>query len=118
MKKNKLRCPNCGTVIKEDEKSCSVCHMLIERPKEEEKEEEIEEESLSLRETFPIGKVVMVVFIVVGIILTVKGTVELQNGGEFENNIRSFFFAGLGIVLIISASITLARSEKKYKIKG
>ena len=121
MKKKKLRCPNCGTVIKEEELSCPVCHMVVERPKEdveEQEEEAVEEVSFSFKEEFPIGKIVMIFLIVVGIILTIKGTVELQNESEFENNVRSLFFAGFGIVLIISASITLARSEKKFKIKG
>ena len=38
-RKKKLRCLNCGTALKEDEKSCPICHMVVEHPEEEQEEE-------------------------------------------------------------------------------
>lgn len=114
-RKKKLRCPNCGTVIKDDEKSCSICHMIVERPEEDELEEEKE---FTIKEEFPTGKIVMLVFILIGIILTIKGVVEFQNAEFCRTNdceIKSLFMAGIGIILILSASVALARDEKKYK---
>ncbi len=115
-RKKKLRCPNCGTAIKEEQKSCPVCHQIIERPKEETAEGE--EESFELKAEFPFGKIVMGIIIVIGIVLTVKGIVEYQNV-EYctadDCGFRSLFLAGLGIILIISAGIALARDGKKYK---
>ncbi len=114
-RRKKLRCPNCGTLIKEDEKSCSICHMVIERPKEE---VDGEEEEFTLKEEFPIGRIAMIVFIVIGIILTVKGGVEFQNSDYCNTGdcaIKSLFMAGLGIILIISAAIALALDQRKYK---
>ncbi len=114
-RKKKLRCPNCGTVIKDDEKSCSICHMVVERPEEETEEEE---KSFIIKEEFPTGKVVMCVFILVGIILTIKGVVEFQNSEYCRTDnceIKSLFMAGVGIILIISAAVALARDERKLK---
>ncbi len=114
-RKKKLRCPNCGTVIKENEKSCSICHMVVERPEEETGEEQ---SVFTIREEFPTGKVVMCIFILIGIILTVKGVVEFQNAEYCRTDdceIKSLFMAGVGIILIISAAIALARDEKKFK---
>lgn len=113
-RKNKVRCLNCGTVVKDDDKSCPICHMVIERP-----EEEIEEEKeFVIKQEFPIGKVIMLVFILVGIILTIKGIVEYQNV-EYctadDCGFKSLFIAGVGIVLIISSSVALARDEFKSK---
>ncbi len=113
-RKKKLRCPNCGTTIKDDEKSCPICHMVIERP-EEEKEEEKE---FVVKQEFPIGKVFMLIFILIGIILTIKGIVEYQNI-EYctadDCGFKPLFLAGVGIILIISASIALVRDEVKLK---
>ncbi len=109
----KLRCPNCGTVIKDDEKSCSICYRTIERP-----EEPVEEQDFSLKEEFPVGKIVMLVFILIGIVLTIKGIVEFQNSDYCASEdcaIKSLFMAGVGIILIISASVAFARDEKKFK---
>ncbi len=117
-RKKKVHCPNCGTLIKKGETSCSVCHQIIERD-EEKTEEEVEE--FSLKPEFPIGKVVMGVFLVIGIILTIKGIVEYQNV-EYctaeDCGFRSLFLAGLGIILIISAGISIAREGKRYKEKA
>lgn len=116
-RKKKLRCPNCGTVIKDDEKSCSICHMVIERPKEETEVEE-EEKEFTLKEEFPTGKVVMGVLILIGIILTIKGVVEFQNSEYCRADnceIKSLFMAGLGIILVFSASVALAKEEKRFK---
>jgi predicted amidophosphoribosyltransferase len=62
MGKKKLRCTNCGVVIKDDEKSCSVCHMAVERHEAE------EEDSLELKPEFPVGKIVMGILIIIGVI--------------------------------------------------
>ena len=113
-RKQKLRCPNCGTVIKDDEKSCSICHMVIERPKEEEDETE----EFTLKEQFPVMKIVMLVLMLIGIVLTIKGIVEFQNSEYCRRDdceIKSLFMAGLGIILIISAAVAFARDEKKFK---
>lgn len=111
--RKKLRCSNCGTAIKDEDKSCSVCHRLIEREIKEEIKEEYE-----LKATFPYGKVVMGIFILIGIILTIKGIVEYQNI-EYctaeDCGFKSLFIAGIGIILIISASIALAKDKKRYK---
>lgn len=111
--RKKIRCSNCGTVIKDEDKSCSVCHRIIESKIKEEKKEEYE-----LKATFPYGKVVMGIFILIGIILTIKGVVEYQNI-EYctaeDCGFKSLFIAGIGIILIISASIALARDKKRYK---
>lgn len=114
MGRKKLRCPNCGTLIKDDEKSCSVCHQLIQR-------EEKEDDDFELTEQFPIAKVVFLVLIFIGIVLTVKGFVEFQNV-EYctadDCGLRSLFMAGVGLILIIAASISLAREGTKYKVKA
>lgn len=115
--KKKLRCKNCGTVVKDDDKSCSVCHMLIEREIEID-DETGEEKTFELKSEFPFGKIIMGIFIVIGIVLTVKGIVEFQNI-EYctadDCGLKPLFLAGLGIILIISASVALARDGKKYK---
>ncbi len=116
MKKKKLRCPNCGTVIKWGETSCSVCHQVVKRePTEEETLEEMEEEGLPPKQ-FPVGKVIMVIFIVIGIVLTIKGFVEYQNVQYCtadDCGFKKLFLAGLGIILIFSASIALCLEPKK-----
>lgn len=115
--KKKLRCKNCGTVVKDDDKSCSVCHMVIERKIKNEAETD-EEKTFELKTEFPIGKIVMGVFILIGIILTIKGFVEYQNI-EYctveDCGLKPLFLAGLGLILIISASVALARDGRKYK---
>lgn len=114
-RKKKLRCPNCGTVIKDNEKSCSICHMLVERPKDDDDDEEKE---FVVKEEFPVMKVVMLVFIFIGIVLTIKGIVEFQNSEycrQDDCEVKSLFMAGVGIILIISASVAVARDEKKFK---
>ena len=111
----KIRCKNCGTAIKDDEKSCSVCRMVPEV--EETKEEEA---SLNIKTKTPAIKIVMVVLILIGIVLTIKGIVEYQNVDVCTANdcgFRSLFLAGVGIILIIAASIELARGGLSYKIK-
>lgn len=115
-RKKKLRCPNCGTVIKDDEKSCSICHMVVERPKEEIEEEEVTE--VGIKEKIPAGKIVMVIFILIGIVLTIKGSVEFQNSEycrQDDCEIKSLFMAGVGVVLIIAASVALVRDETRLK---
>ena len=68
-RKKKLRCLNCGTALKEDEKSCPICHMVVEHPEEEQEEEK----EFVIKQEFPVGKVFMLIFILIGIILTIKG---------------------------------------------
>lgn len=111
--KKKIRCSNCGTVIKDDKKSCSVCHMLVEREVKDTLEEEFE-----LKTEFPYGKIIMGIIIFIGIVITIKGVVEYQNI-EYctadDCGFKSLFLAGLGIILIISASIALVKDQKRYK---
>jgi hypothetical protein len=113
--KKKLHCKNCGTVVKEDEKACSVCRMLIEREIIEETEEEKE---FQLKTEFPLGKIIMIGFILIGLVLAIKGIVEYQNI-EYctadDCGLKPLFIAGLGLIIIISASIALAKDKKKYK---
>jgi len=116
MKKKKLHCSNCGTTIQEDEKACSVCRIVVERPETPEEEEDFE-----IKTQIPFGKIIMVILIFVGIVLTVKGFVEFQSVDACtadDCGIKSLFIAGLGIILIISASVALARDNVKYKIKN
>lgn len=112
-RKNKLYCDNCGTLIKGDEKSCPVCHMTIEREENDILEEETEK---PLKNKFPIGRVIMIIVIITGIVLTIKGVVEYQNI-EYctaENcGLQELFVAGLGIILILSASVALAKDSSK-----
>jgi len=83
-RKKKLRCLNCGTALKEDEKSCPICHMVVEHPEEEQEEEK----EFVIKQEFPVGKVC---------------------------GFKSLFLAGVGIILIISASVALVRDEVKLK---
>lgn len=117
----KIRCKNCGTKLEFDAKSCPVCYMTVERTKEEiEEVEEIkelkEQEEDSLKAKITGGKIIMLIFIFVGIILTIRGITEYQSveycTGE-DCGFKALFLAGLGIILIISAGISLARSMSK-----
>lgn len=113
-RKQKIHCENCGSLVKDDEKSCPICHMVIERPEEEEEEEK----EFVVKQEFPLGKVFMLGFILLGTILTIKGIVEYQNV-EYctadDCGFKSLFLAGVGIILIIAASIALVRDEVKIK---
>jgi len=116
MKRKKLRCSNCGTIIQDDEKSCSVCHIVVERPEVNE-----EEENFEIKTELPLGKILMVILIFIGIVLTVKGIVEFQNVDACtadDCGIKNLFMAGIGIAIIIAASIALARENIKYKVKN
>ena len=114
----KLRCKNCGTKLDLDAKSCPVCYMAVERTEEEVEEiKEIkEQEEGSLKAKVTVGKIVMLVFIVIGIVLTIRGITEYQSiefCTEEDCGFKALFQAGIGIILLISAGITLARSMSK-----
>lgn len=114
----KIRCKNCGTKLEFDAKSCPVCYMAVERTEEEVEEiKEIkEQEEGSLKAKVTVGKIVMLVFIVVGLILTIRGVAEYQSiefCTEDDCGFKSLFQAGVGIILMISAGVTLARSMSK-----
>lgn len=113
-----IRCKNCGTKLEFDAKSCPVCFMTVERTVEEVEEiKEIkEQEENGLRSKLTIGKVLMIIFIIVGIVLTIKGLTEYQSiefCTEDDCGFKALFEAGLGIIFIISASISLARNLSK-----
>ncbi len=78
----------------------------------------IKEKEFVIKQEFPVGKVFMLIFILIGIILTIKGIVEYQNI-EYctadDCGFKSLFLAGVGIILIISASVALVRDEVKLK---
>lgn len=114
----KLRCKNCGTKLEIDAKSCPVCYMTVERTEEEVEEvKEIkEQEENSLKSKLSIGRIMMLIFIFIGIVLTIRGVIEYQNIDfctEEDCGFKALFQAGLGIILIISASISLARNLSK-----
>lgn len=114
----KIRCKNCGTKLEIDAKSCPVCYMTVERTEEEiaEVKEIKEQEERGLKSKFSIGKIAMIIFIFVGIVLTISGITEYQSiefCTEDDCGFKALFRAGLGIILIISAGITLARSMSK-----
>lgn len=118
MAKKKLRCKNCGTKLELDAKSCPVCYMTVERTEEEVEEiKEIkEQEENSLKSKITVGKIVMLVFIFLGIVLTIRGVTEYQSiefCTEDDCGFKALFQAGLGIILIISAGISLARNLSK-----
>lgn len=118
MAKKKIRCKNCGTKLELDAKSCSVCYMTVERTEEEIEEiKEIkEQEDASLKSKITTGKIIMFVLIFVGIILTIRGFTEYQSiefCTEDDCGFKALFQTGLGIILIISASIALARNMSK-----
>ena len=118
MAKKKLRCKNCGTKLELDAKSCPVCYMTVERTEEEVEEiKEIkEQEDAGLKSKLTVGKITMLVFIVIGIILTIRGITEYQSiefCTEDDCGFKALFQAGFGIILIISASISLARNLSK-----
>ena len=118
MASKKVRCKNCGTKLGLDAKSCPVCYMMVERTEEEIEEiKEIkEQEETSLKSKMTIGKIVMLIFIFIGVILTIRGITEYQSiefCTEDDCGFKALFQAGLGIILIISAGISLARHLSK-----
>lgn len=118
MAKKKLRCANCGTALSFDAKSCPVCYMTVERTEEEVQEviEFKEEAENSLKKKLSIGRIAMVILIFIGIIFTIRGITEYQSiefCTEDDCGFKALFEAGLGIILIISASIPLARNLSK-----
>ena len=114
----KIRCKNCGTKLEFDAKSCPVCYMTVERTEEEVEEiKEIkEQEEKSLKSKMSVGKILMIVLIVVGIVLTITGITEYNSIDyctEDDCGFKALFRAGLGIILMFSAGITLARNLSK-----
>ena len=118
MAKKKIRCKNCGTALEIDSKSCPVCYMTVERTEEEKEEiKEIkEQEEEGLKSKLTVGRIAMIVFIFIGIILTIRGITEFQSiefCTEEDCGFKALFQAGVGIILIISAGISLARNLSK-----
>ena len=114
----KLHCKNCGTKLDFDAKSCPVCYMAVERTEEEVEEiKEIkEQEEGSLKAKLTVGKIVMLVFIVIGMVLTIRGVAEYQSiefCTEDDCGFKALFQAGIGIILMISAGVSLARNMSK-----
>jgi len=112
----KIHCENCGTVVKDDELSCSTCRIAVKR---EEKETE-ETEDFELKAQFPYRTVIMIVLIFIGMVMAIRGFVEWQNieectaeGCGFED----LFLAGVGVIMMLAASIELARGRVQYKVK-
>ena len=110
----KVHCENCGTTVGYDEKSCPTCRITVKR------EESDGEEEFELKQTFPYKNVFMIIFILMGMILTIRGIVEYQNIDVCTHEgcgLQDLFLAGVGIIMMLAASIELARGRSTYKMK-
>lgn len=112
--KKKLRCKNCGTIIKDTEFSCPICHLKPDRTEEEKKE--VEENLIHNNNKNMVYKAVILGLLLLGITLTFFGVIHLNDGGyctDSNCSVKNLFMTVVGITLIISCSITLLRFWRK-----
>lgn len=112
--KKKIRCKNCGTVIKDTDMSCPICHMKPERTEEEIKE--VEEKIIHNDNKNIIMKFVVAFLLLVGIVLTFIGFMHMKETTYCSNSsctTKNLFTLFLGLSLTIASIITLARTLKK-----
>ena len=111
----KMRCKNCGTIIKETDFSCPICHMKPERTEEEVKK--VEEKIIGGNEQKKlILKMVILFLFLAGIVLTFLGFIHLKDvtyctDGKCSSN--NLFILALGASLTLSSLITLIRFRNK-----
>lgn len=112
---SKLRCKNCGTVIKDTDFSCPICHMKPERTEEEIKK--VEETIITGAEKKKyILKAIIVFLLIIGIVLTFIGFIRVNDATYCTNekcSSNNVFMLFLGLALVLSSSITLFRYRNK-----
>ena len=112
---SKLRCKNCGSVIKDTDFSCPICHMKPDRTEEEVKK--VEENIIGGGEKKKIVlKAVIAFLLLVGIVLTFIGFTHLKDvtyctDGKCSSN--NLLLLAIGAALTISSTITLIRFRNK-----
>ena len=114
MKKKKIHCPNCGTLIKDTDFSCPICHMKPERTEEEVKE--VEEKIIHNDNKNVILKFVVAFLLLIGIVLTFLGFMHMKEITYCDNSsctTKNLFMLFLGLSLTIASIITLIRTRKK-----
>lgn len=114
----KIRCKNCGTIIKDNEKSCSVCHMteFITDEKNKIKKPLKKKNINKIEYHYPIGKSIVKIILLIGIVILITGGINysaLDTCNETDCSIKTLFQIGLGVVLIISSLISLLITRKK-----
>lgn len=114
----KKRCKNCGTIVKDNEKSCSVCHMtefIIDEKNKSKRS--LEKKNISKIEYhYPIGKSIVKIILLIGIVILITGGINYSNldtCNESDCSIKTLFQIGLGVVLIISSLISLLITKRK-----
>ena len=112
--KKKIRCKNCGTVIKDTDMSCPICHMKPERTEDEVKE--VEEKIIHNDNKNIIMIFVVAFLLVIGVVLTFIGFAHIKETTYCSNSsctTKNLFMLFLGLALTMASIITLARSLKK-----
>ena len=111
----KIRCKNCGTIIKDTDFSCPICHMKPDRTEEETKK--VEDNIINGSEKKKIVmKAIIAFLLLVGIVLTFVGFIHLSDmtyctDGKCSSN--NLFILFLGAALVISSLITLIKFRNK-----
>ena len=112
--KKKIRCKNCGTVIKDTDMSCPICHMKPERTEEEVKE--VEEKIIHNDNKNIIMVFVVAFLLLIGVVLTFLGLTHINQTTYCSNSdctTKNLFMLFLGLSLTIASTIALLRSRKK-----
>ncbi len=103
----KIRCINCGTKVPMNSLSCPVCHMKITAQQEKKLEEiksKVNTKTIHSKKT-PLYVLAFIGIIIFGIsFYSFKQVTECTADGC---GFKSLFFMGIGIIFIISATITL-----------
>lgn len=113
--KQKIRCKNCGTVIKETDFSCPICHMKPERTEEEVKQ--VEDNIIHKKNSNnKILKIVIVILLVAGIVLTTIGIIHMTDMTYCMSSncsTKNLFMILVGATLTLASIITLFRFRNK-----
>lgn len=110
----KIRCKNCGTIIKETDFSCPICHMKPERTEEETKK--VEDNIIHKKNNTLIFKVIITVLFAIGIILTVIGFIHMNDMTYCMSSncsVKNLFMIVIGLTLTLASLITLIKFRNK-----